>query len=179
MVDNRLTEDCKRDLMRVAYEYAIQYSTDPRTQNGAILVDEYGYVQAGGANHFPVGVSENAERWTQPAKYFWVEHAERNAIYDAARRGMPTERLIMICPWFSCADCARAIIQAGIRYIIGHNVNELIPEGFELTNSTWSESIACAMSMFNESGVRYEYLNGRIDPSGYLAIKRNGKYIHV
>src|SRR4051812_44655189 len=87
-VARRLEQEMRTDLelLGVAYEYAIHNSTDPSTQNGAVLVHNMGkgrerVVVANGANHFPAGVKESPERWERPAKYAWVEHAERNAIF--------------------------------------------------------------------------------------------------
>ena len=47
-------------------------------------------------------------------KFFWFEHAERNAIYNAARVGMSLKDCTIYVNRFPCADCTRAIIQAGI-----------------------------------------------------------------
>ena len=55
-----------------------------------------------------------AGRTEAPEKYFWIEHAERNAIYLAARQGISTNGARMFVDLTPCVDCARAIIQAGI-----------------------------------------------------------------
>jgi hypothetical protein len=49
-----------------------------------------------GANHFPKGVENTEERWQRPLKYQLVAHAETNAIFAAARKGIPTKGLIMV-----------------------------------------------------------------------------------
>lgn len=105
-----------------AYRYAMNYSTDPRTKNASILLHQDGR-ETFGANHFPRGVDENLDRWEKSQKLFWVEHAERNTIYEAARLGRPTSGGTLYCPWFSCCDCARAIIQSGIKKVVGHNAS--------------------------------------------------------
>lgn len=159
--------------LKKAYEFAAEHSTDPSTQNGAILLNtilkgephpvpsEYvqtqilHYVEIGvGANHFPRGVEEKSERWERPAKYSWVEHAERNAIFNAARRGNSTDGSIMICPWFACADCARAIIQAGVKEVIGHD------SSLHKTQPGWEKSIEIADQMFREAGVKFSRIEG-------------------
>ena len=69
-----------------------------------------------GYNSFPRGIDDNvAERQERPEKYFWFEHAERNAIYNAARIGVSTKgcTMFLTCD-IPCADCARGIINAGI-----------------------------------------------------------------
>jgi dCMP deaminase len=51
-----------------------------------------------------------------------MEHAERDAIYKAAFVGMQTEGATLYVPWFACADCARAIIAAGITRVVGNSL---------------------------------------------------------
>lgn len=122
---------------------AAEASPDPDTKNGAILVSPLGDVVLAACNRFPRGVEETAARWERPAKYQFVEHAERNAIYQAAHNGLKTAGLTMVCPWAACAECARAIIQAGIVRL----VREPLPV------SSWSESIALGDQLFSEAGV--------------------------
>lgn len=157
--------------LKQAYLEAKSNSTDPSTQNGAILVDGMsGEIISYGSNHFPFGVKESPERWERPAKYAWVEHAERNSIFAAARQGTSTKGLIMYCPWFACTDCARAIIQAGIRKVIGHDTS------VHLSGSqSWKDSIAIAYQMFDEAGVRYKHIPGEMG----LTIRFNGKETEV
>lgn len=99
-------------------------SKDPSTKVGAVIVHPRSKaVVAVGFNGFPRQVAETEARWkTRPEKYNYVEHAERNAIYNAARHGMATEGCWLYLNWdpFSfCPDCARAIIQAGITHVFG------------------------------------------------------------
>jgi dCMP deaminase len=145
--------------LRYAYSVAADLSTDPSTQNGAVLVDfKYpgGFAIVGAANCFPRDVQESPERWQRPLKYSYVEHAERNAIYTAARGGAVTDGLTMYVPWFACADCARAIIQAGIAEVVGHKAI------FDKTMERWKDSIAVAHSMLTEAGVRYRMVEGEL-----------------
>lgn len=176
--------------LKKAYEYAAEHSTDPSTQNGAIIVGKVGvlggprnvpdnyYVQTEidvidivgiGANHFPNGVKETPERWERPAKYSWVEHAERNAIFDAVRKGNSTKGAVMYCPWFACADCGRAIIQAGIKEVIGHD------SPLHKTQPNWSKSIEVADTMFREAGVKFSRIEGTFG----VKIRFNGQEVEV
>lgn len=100
-----------------------QKSKDPSTKVGCVIVSQDNVVLSMGYNGFPRGVreSELTGRWDRPEKYFWVEHAERNAIFNAARNGI---RLMGAKAYLNfepkpCADCSRALIQAGITEIIG------------------------------------------------------------
>ncbi len=141
--------------LATAYRMALN-SPDLSTQNGAIVIARDGRI-AMGCNKLPMGVEVTSERLERPKKYLWTEHAERNAIYDAARRGIRTEGATMFCPWFACADCGRAIIQAGISTVIGHK------KMFDETPDRWKESIAEAFEMFWEAGVEFELIEGDLD----------------
>jgi dCMP deaminase len=69
-----------------------------------------------GYNGFPRGCDDSvASRYERPDKYLYTEHAERNAIYHAARHGVTLKGCSMYVTLFPCADCARGIIQAGIK----------------------------------------------------------------
>lgn len=91
-----------------------QCSTDPDTQVGCVVTDTYGNILATGANAHTGGVEQTDENSARPEKYDWIEHAERNAIYSAARRGIPLMGTTMSLPGFPCVECARAIAQSGI-----------------------------------------------------------------
>jgi dCMP deaminase len=131
-----------------AYKKATE-SPDPSTQNGAVIPFYHlgfeDYVEA--CNTFPNGVSNKPERLERPLKYNFIEHAERNVLHEALRRGVRTTGMTMFVPWFACADCARAIIGAGITKVVGHK------RMFDQTPDHWKESIAHAFVMFEEAGV--------------------------
>jgi len=61
-----------------------------------------------------------------------MEHAERNAIYNAARHGTQMEGCTLYVELLPCMDCARAIVQAGIREVVvdGHRVREYWSEQY-------------------------------------------------
>lgn len=119
-------------------------SDDPSVQNAAALVYE-DEVLGAGVNQIPYGVHDIEERWERPDKYLWVEHAERNAIYNTARNGGCTEGATMYCPWAACADCARAIIQSGVFKLVRLEMNHA--EG-------WSHSIDIGDRMMQEAGIQ-------------------------
>jgi dCMP deaminase len=150
-------------LMRMVLIIATQ-SPDPRTQNGAILATPDGEALVSGVNEFPKGVKNTDERWERPNKYFYVEHAERNAIFTALRAGIPTKGNVLVCPWSACADCARAIIQSGISTLI-----RLPSENHD----HWEESCQKADEMFAEAGVTIIELTEPLDE--VLPLLRNGQ----
>jgi len=133
------------DLIRLAVDYA-RGSSDPSTQNSAFLLDSQGEIITAtlAINSFPRGIAESKSRWEKHNKYTYVEHAERNAIYNAARYGISTEGKTMVALWSSCIDCARAIIQAGITTLIRYT---------HTGNSTWDGSLALAEDLLSEAGV--------------------------
>ena len=66
-------------------------SKDKNTQIGVVIVGKDNSIVSTGYNSFPRGIDDNIdERQEKPEKYFWFEHAERNAIYNAARIGVST-----------------------------------------------------------------------------------------
>jgi len=152
----------KLQLLKYAYEYARDNSTDKSTQNGAFLIATESFFPVEplifGCNHFPDGVIETPERWTRPLKYSFVEHAERDVIYKAARNGIGTDGLTMVVCWAACADCGRAIIEAGIKHVITHKVAEH-------DSPQWKESIAIADQMFKEAGIKVDRVEGPIGVS--------------
>ncbi len=94
-------------------------SKDPNTQIGCVIVGPSHEIRSTGYNSFPRGIRDDApERSQRPAKYLWMEHAERNAIYNAARAGTSTEGCSIYVEIMPCMDCARGIVQAGIREVV-------------------------------------------------------------
>jgi dCMP deaminase len=132
-------------------------SDDPNTKNGAILVNTDGRVIGVGVNRFPRGVVVTEKRLAKPMKYEFMEHAERNAIFDACREREDTRGCTMYCPWYACAPCARAIIEVGIARIIGHK------QIFDRTPAHWLETIAIGNKMLNDAGVEMIQFDGSIE----------------
>ena len=127
-------------------------SKDKRTQIGVVVVGKDNEIVSTGYNSFARGINDNLdERQERPEKYFWFEHAERNAIYNAARIGVSTlgTTMYMTCG-MSCSDCARAIINSGISKIV-------LRKGKGAKGDKWNESSIRSMKMFEESGVIVEY----------------------
>jgi dCMP deaminase len=153
-----LTEQNRRYLT-LAYAYAKKHSPDPRTQNGAIIVNSNGEIIGEGANRFPDGVQCLPERLLPENKRDYLEHAERDAIFSTIRRGKNPRGCTMYVPWFACSDCAKAIIGAGITRVIGH----LAPCN---ASGAWADSIQIGLAMLEEAGIRYEYFDGIIGVDG-------------
>jgi dCMP deaminase len=124
-------------------------SKDPSTHIGAVIVGPDNEVISTGYNSFVRGLNDDVpERSERPEKYFWYEHAERNAIYSAARQGTPLKgcRMFLSC-WTPCTDCMRAIIQVGIKEIILGTRDGVSGQG------KWIEEARRSMEMAKETGV--------------------------
>jgi dCMP deaminase len=94
-------------------------SKDPNTQIGCVIAGPAHEIRSTGYNSLPRGIRDDVpERLERPTKYLWMEHAERNAIYNAARCGTPLEGCTLYVEIMPCMDCGRAIVQAGIREVI-------------------------------------------------------------
>jgi dCMP deaminase len=125
-------------------------SKDSKTQIGAIIVGNDNEIVSTGYNSFPRGIDDTNElRQERPEKYFWFEHAERNAIYNAARIGVSTKGTTMyLSHWFPCADCARGIINAGITTIYCDKID------MEDKSTSYLESFKRSKEMLLEADVK-------------------------
>ena len=133
--------------LKIAYVLA-EDSPDPSTQNGAILINYDGNILSQGINELPEGVEATEERLNNRSlKYSFIAHAEFSAVTAAAKSGVCTNGLIMVCPWGSCTICARVMIRSGIKMLVRHKAAMLkSPE-------RWLEEITLADQMFKEAGV--------------------------
>lgn len=141
-----------------ATNFFASWSEDSSRKVGAVLVNQESQMVAFGFNGLPRNVDPSpAARHSREngEKYFWYEHAERNAIYSASLAGISTKSLTMYCNSFPCADCTRAIIQSGISSLKTFNHNE--------TDSVFSRHFEVSMKMLEEANVQLT-LYSRNDP---------------
>lgn len=164
-------ETCCR-ILGSAYEYANSNSPDPSTKNGAILIDKNNNVLAYGVNKFPTGIAETEGRLiNKKTKYQLIVHAENGAIFNAARHGRAVNDSTLYCPFYACLECAKAIIQSGVKRVVGHA--QLMVLASE--HMAWVESIVEAWHMMHEAGVRCELYDGTIG----VTTRFNGQDIAV
>ena len=98
---------------------AAKRSKDPNTQVGACIVDENNVILTTGYNGFPIGCSDDEFPWDREGevtKYPFVVHAELNAILNASGKSLKGARIYVAL--FPCNECAKAIIQSGIREVV-------------------------------------------------------------
>ena len=98
---------------------AARRSKDPNTQVGACIVSQDNIIISTGYNGMPKGCSDDIFPWDregEQTKYPYVVHAELNAILNASGRDLRGSKLYVAL--FPCNECAKAIIQSGIREVI-------------------------------------------------------------
>jgi len=152
---------CSNDkhFLKLAYGYGNSTSPDPSTKNGAVLVGSDNKIIVYGTNKFPNGIAETQPRLNNKfIKYATIIHAENETILNAARLGKSTNNSVLYCPFLTCSECAKAIIQAGINKIVGHAQLMAIAS----THTVWTESIRHGLKMTCEAGIKCALFDGTI-----------------
>lgn len=133
---------------------AARKSKDRSTQVGAVIFGPDGEIRSKGYNGLCRGdLDDNDAFHERPLKYLLFEHAERNCLYHCCRMGNSANGCIMYCTWGPpCADCARAIVQSGIREVVCHA---------EFPGSTgWETSTKVAADLLERLGVKLRFWSG-------------------
>jgi dCMP deaminase len=139
-------------------DLAAQKSKDPTTPVGAIVVGPDKEIRATGFNGFPRGVHDLPERYEdRNQKLFYIEHAERNAVYNAARVGVSLKGCSIYLRFWPCVECAKAIIQAGITTVfVSKDTYEDQSKKWERPNAEWNKSMQIGKQMMIEAGISLE-----------------------
>lgn len=140
------------DKLRAAYMAAMN-STDKSTHVGAVLLDD-GWNVLRGCNRHIKGFGDMPEHHQRPLKYEVTEHAERAVIFRAAREGIQTKGLLMVAPWATCPNCARAIVEVGISKVVCHK------ECMDRTPERWLEMVNLGQEILKRGGVEIEVWSG-------------------
>lgn len=148
-----LTLEKQAKYLTLAKTMADLFSKDKSRKVGALfLAPDSLEILTSGYNGFPRGIDETIqERWQRPQKYSYVEHAERNCVYNASRRGIPLENSICVVTMFPCSACARALIQVGVKGLLSFTPD------FE--DPRWGKEFKISMEMFKEAGIEVCLLN--------------------
>lgn len=122
-------------------------SKDPNTQVGACIVSKNNKILSMGYNGFPVGCSDEEFPWEREGeeletKYPFVTHSELNAILNY--RGGSLEGTKLYVSLFPCNECAKAIIQAGIKTVV-----------YDSDKYSGTPMNIASKRMFDASGVKY------------------------
>ena len=134
-------------------------SKDPNTQVGACIVSADNKILSMGYNGFPIGCSDDAFPWNRESddplaiKYLYTTHSELNAILNY--RGGSLEGSKIYVSLFPCNECAKAIIQSGIRTVI-----------YDIDKYEKTPSVLASKRMLKAAGVevrRYVHTARRIE----------------
>ena len=126
-------------------EHIANWSKDPSTKTGAVIVDDKRRIVSVGYNGFPRGVIDTPERYAdRDLKYKMTVHCERNALLFAGRSCEGCT--LYTWPFMSCAPCAAMVIQAGIARCVAPVLPDYLRE-------RWAEDLKVARWMFCEAGV--------------------------
>lgn len=129
-------------------ELSAKRSKDPNTQVGACIVGTDNRILSMGYNGFPNGCSDDEFPWDREGdkalktKYPYVTHAELNAILNY--RGGNLEGTRLFVSLFPCNECAKAIIQSGIKTVV-----------YASDKYSNSDSVLASKKMFEAAGVNY------------------------
>lgn len=139
-------------------------SKDPNTKVGACIVNENNKIVGVGYNGFPTGCDDEALPWEREGdflntKYPYVCHAELNAILNSSISLLNSRIYVALFP---CNECAKAIIQAGIKEVI------YIDDKYKET-----DSVIASKRMFEMAGVSFRQLHMNEDS---LTIEFNGEH---
>ncbi len=150
-----IRRDKAEKYFQLAENFGNLFSKDPSRKVGALCLHPESYaILSQGFNGFARGVDETKlERWVRPAKYLYVEHAERNCIYNACRHGTALQGAIAVVTMFPCTDCARALIQAGIKTIVTVEA--------DMDDPRWGDQFKVSLEMFQEVGMMMLYVKPR------------------
>ena len=136
-------------------------SKDPNSQVGACIVSPDNKILSMGYNGFPKGCSDDEFPWEREnpenknlTKYPFVTHSELNAILNY--RGGSLEGTKLYVSLFPCNECAKAIIQAGIRTVV-----------YDSDKYKGTPSNRAAKRMFDAAGVEY------------VQYSKTGRMIHI
>ena len=134
-------------------------SKDPNTQVGACIVSSDNKILSMGYNGFPAGCSDEEFPWAKEGaeldtKYPFVTHGELNAILNY--RGGSLEGAKLYVSLFPCNECAKAIIQAGIRKVV-----------YDSDKYEGTPANLASKKMFDAAGVVY------------VPYSRTGRQIHI
>lgn len=135
-------------------EHVAEWSKDPSTKVGCVIVDKQNRVVSLGFNGFPRGIKDLPARYkNKETKYLFVAHAERNALDNAP---LSVEGCTLYSPLLPCNECAKSIIQKGIKKVVSYKPTEDRPHlNWEITKQ-----------MFLEAEIQLYLINKPVTPNG-------------
>ena len=132
-------------------------SKDPSTQVGACIVSNDNRILSIGYNGAPNGFDDEDFPWEREGKpvdtkYMYVCHAELNAILNFRGNKRDLEGSKLYASLFPCNECAKAIVQSGIKEVI-------------YLDNKYKDTDSCIASrrLFDTCGVSYREFNKDVD----------------
>jgi dCMP deaminase len=128
------------------------FSKDPSKKVCALFIAPETYqILSAGYNGMPRGIDEKIEsRWERPIKYKYVVHAETNGIYNSSLNGVSLKNSICIVTMFPCSNCAKALIQVGVKKVITQEPN--------LEHERWGEDFKYSLELLKEVNMDIFYV---------------------
>ena len=125
------------------------WSKDPSKQIGCVAVKDKRTI-ATGFNGFPRDIEDTEDRLNdRDLKYKYVVHAEMNCIYNASYHGVSLKDSTMYIYGLPvCSECAKGIIQAGVKRVVWKAINDIPVR--------WLESNMLTQELFAEAGIEYD-----------------------
>jgi dCMP deaminase len=126
-------------------QFISQWSKDPSTKVGAVIVDEQNRIISVGYNGFPSGIEDNNRLQDRDTKYKIIVHGEINAILFA--NTSVKNCTLYTVPFEPCPRCAGLIIQSGIKRVVA-------PKNI---NIRWEDDFKITRELFNEANIEVKY----------------------
>lgn len=166
-----------KSYMKQAYEYANEYSQDPDTKSGCILIDgKYNNIVFG-TNRIPSGSKLEPYMLERPAKYSYLEHCERDAIYQAVRLGISLLGWTLYVNWQPCMECARALISSGIKRVVIHKEGQETYERLAAIEKGGDWHEYDSVEFMRNAGIQVDILS--MDFNGEVLSRFRGKDIFM
>ena len=127
-------------------------SKDPNTQVGACIVGDDNRILSIGYNGTPNGYKDGAFPWDRcgsplETKYLYVCHAEMNAVLNYRGNRKELENAKIYVDLFPCNECAKIIIQAGIKEVV-----------YLCDKYANTDSVIASKKLFDTCGVKYRQI---------------------
>jgi dCMP deaminase len=142
MADREISMEWDKRFLEVA-KLVAEWSKDPSTKVGAVLVNDDRRIVGTGYNGFPKGILDTHDRLSnREVKLEMVVHAEINAVLNSVAK---TKDTILYCTFFPCPKCASMLIQAGIKRVV------TLPSP---SDDRYKDQRKISEEMFNEVGIQ-------------------------
>jgi deoxycytidylate deaminase len=134
-----------QNLIRLAEFYSFG-SPDPNTKVGALVTDwNFNEIISIGMNKLPGNIYPTPEMFTPEAKPYWMDHAERVALYQVPHNQGPYGMVVTLFP---CADCVKAMIAKEVSIVYTP-----LPTRRRLSNPDWMDNFKVSLKLMQRGGI--------------------------